>query len=81
MEGLLVGIPIGCLLLPWKIKWPLVDKSRLMKNVLLPLCLFILAIIFSTGAYNKKITGINIRSKFSFMLSTQALSQFTSKTT
>ncbi len=57
LEGIIFGIPLGFLLLPWKIKWPLLDKRRLLKNALLPLILLVLAIALLTGAYNKKITG------------------------
>ncbi len=57
VEGILFGIPLGCLLLPWKIKWQSLDKRRLLKNAVLPLVLLVLAIAILTGTYNKKITG------------------------
>jgi hypothetical protein len=57
LEGILIGIPLGCLVLPWKIKWRAVDKRRFLKNVVLPLGLLILTVALLTGNYNKKITG------------------------
>jgi len=57
LEGVLFGIPLGCMVLPWKIKWQSLDKRLLIKNVVLPFILLILAIAALTGTYNKKITG------------------------
>jgi len=57
VEGILFGIPLGCIALPWKIKWQALDKRRLLKNAVLPLMLLILATAILTGIYNKKITG------------------------
>ena len=57
LEGILVCIPVGCLVLPWKIRWRALDKRRLIKNAVVPLTLLILATALLTGAYNKKITG------------------------
>jgi hypothetical protein len=57
LEGFLIAIPIGCLTLPWKVKWGTLDKLRLLKNVVLPVMVLLSATIILTGTYNKKITG------------------------
>jgi hypothetical protein len=57
LEGLLVGIPVGCLVLPWKVKWRLMDESRIFKKAVVPLTLLILAMGIFMCYYNKKITG------------------------
>jgi len=57
LEGIIIGIPIGVLVLPWKIKWQTVDKQKLLIKVILPLSLVLLMTILGIGAYNKAVTG------------------------
>jgi hypothetical protein len=57
LEGFLVAIPVGCLVLPWKIRWKEVVLARFIKRVILPLCIVLLITILGIGAYNKRVTG------------------------
>ncbi len=59
LEGFLVCIPLGCLVLSWKIRWDklFLSRSRFIKNIILPLGLVLSLIVISIGMYNKKITG------------------------
>ena len=56
-EGILIGIPLGVLVLSWKIKWDHIDKRRLLKRVVFPFSLILLITILGVGAYNKAGTG------------------------
>lgn len=57
LEGLLIGLPLGCLLLPWKIRRHRLDLSRFKKRILLPLGLMMVMLVIAMGFYNKTITG------------------------
>ena len=57
IEGILIGIPVGCLVLPWKIKWQNIKNFKFIKKVLLPFVLFLFVTIIGLGTYNKIITG------------------------
>jgi len=57
LEGILLGIPIGCLALPWKIKWDKIKNPHFLKRIALPFALMLLLIILTVGAYNKAVTG------------------------
>jgi hypothetical protein len=56
-EGVFVAIPVGCLVLPWKIRWRGLVLDKLIKRVILPLSLILFITILGMGAYNKQITG------------------------
>jgi len=58
LEGFLVAIPVGCLVLPWKNR----DRHYLLKKIvsvpiLLPLAVVLLVTVVGMGAYNKAITA------------------------
>ena len=57
VEGFLLTIPVGCLVLPWKVKFKDIDKRSWIKKVALPLSLVALLTASAMGAYNKQITG------------------------
>jgi len=72
LEGFLVAIPVGCLVLPWKsffavipAKGPHTGHSQLfagihnkfIKKVILPLSMVLFITALLMGAYNKQITG------------------------
>lgn len=57
IEGILIGIPIGCLVLPWKIKWERIKNAEFVKRIVLPFVLLLTIIIVSVGLYNKAVTG------------------------
>ena len=57
VDGILIGIPVGCLVLPWKIKWDKIKSFHFMKKVVLPFILILVVTVIGTGAYNKAVTG------------------------
>ena len=67
LEGFLVAIPVGCLVLPWKIRWEEVFSvehmrrrivlAKFIKRIVLPLSIILFITILGIGAYNKQITG------------------------
>jgi len=56
-EGILLGIPLGIMVLPWKIKWESVKTCKFIKKIGLPFGLILLLTIITTGTYNKALTG------------------------
>jgi hypothetical protein len=56
-EGFFVAIPVGCLVLPWKIRWKELILVKFIKRVILPLSVVLLMTLLGIGAYNKQITG------------------------
>jgi len=57
LEGILMAIPVGCLVLPWKIKWERTRNFHFVKKVILPFVLILSIIVIGVGSYNKAITG------------------------
>ena len=56
-EGILVGLPLGCLALPWKIQWDSVKNRCFLKKIVLPFILILAITAVGVGAYNKAVTG------------------------
>ena len=57
LEGFLVAIPVGCLVLPWKIRWKELVLAKFIKKIILPFSLILCITVLGMGAYNKQITG------------------------
>jgi len=57
LEGIIFGIPLGCLVLPWKIKWSTLNYPQLLKKTVAPLVLWIVLIVLFTCMYNQRVTG------------------------
>jgi len=57
LEGFLVAIPVGCLVLPWKIRWEKLVLAKFIKKIILPLSIILFITAWGMGAYNKQITG------------------------
>jgi hypothetical protein len=57
LEGFLVAIPVGCLVLPWKIRWKELMSVKFITRIILPLGIILSVTVMGMGAYNKQITG------------------------
>jgi len=57
LDGILIGIPVGVMVLPWKIKWESVKTCKFVKKVVVPFSLILLLTLIVTGTYNKAVTG------------------------
>ena len=57
LEGILIGIPVGIMVLPWKIKWERVKTRKFIKKIVLPFSFILLLTFMVTGTYNKTVTG------------------------
>jgi len=57
LEGFFVVIPVGCLVLPWKIRWKQLVLAKFIKKIIFPLSIILIITALGMGAYNKQITG------------------------
>jgi len=57
IEGILIGIPLGAMVLPWKIKWENVKTYKFVRKIVRPFSLLLLLTLIATGMYNRAITG------------------------
>ena len=57
VEGFLLAIPVGLLVLPWEFKPRNIQAGALMKKIILPMGLVLLVTASAMGQYNKQITG------------------------
>jgi hypothetical protein len=57
IEGILIGLPVGCLVLPWKMKWEKIKNFQFVLKILFPFLLILLLIVTGLGNYNKAVTG------------------------
>ena len=76
LEGIFVAIPVGCLLLPWKIKWHRVRNINFIKKIVLPFVLIILMIVAGEASYNKAVTGKAFLPPYTLYLKTQMAIHF-----
>jgi len=62
LEGFLVAVPVGCLVLPWKRFSTVIPAkagihNKFIKKIILPLSIILFITALGMGAYNKQITG------------------------
>jgi hypothetical protein len=57
LDGIFIGVPVGVMVLPWKIKWESVKTFKFIKKIVLPFSLILLLTLIVTGTYNKAVTG------------------------
>jgi hypothetical protein len=57
IEGLFVAVPVGCLVLPWKVRWNTLVTGKFIRKVILPAGIILVITILGVSGYNKRITG------------------------